>query len=196
MRRGRSLRFCPPNRKIAGRPSETETMGAAKSRSLRSWCKRQARARLVAVDEAGIGREAGKSRRARRARGERRETRAASPAKACPLSGSIARRSDSRVRSVTQPAAPQFVIATDMRKPPGVTMWRKGAAPRRRPRATAVARSSRAHHGRGEARAGQQVAPLLLEHGRTIASALAPRDDRHASCERSEAISAHARRGR
>jgi hypothetical protein len=28
---------------------------------------------------------------------------------------------------VIQPAAPQFVIATDMRNPPGVIMWRNGA---------------------------------------------------------------------
>jgi hypothetical protein len=28
---------------------------------------------------------------------------------------------------VTHPYGPQFVIATDMRKPPGVTMWRNGA---------------------------------------------------------------------
>jgi hypothetical protein len=36
--RGRSLRVLPPNRNTAGRPSDTETMGASSERSSRSWC--------------------------------------------------------------------------------------------------------------------------------------------------------------
>ncbi|CFN77815.1 Uncharacterised protein [Bordetella pertussis] len=38
MRAGRSSRRAPPNRNMAGRPSDTDTMGAPKSRSFLSWC--------------------------------------------------------------------------------------------------------------------------------------------------------------
>ena len=66
------LRFEPPNRKIAGRPSDTETIGAAKSCSSLSWCSDIRAPGCIAVDQAGIRREAVEARRrpppARRAR--------------------------------------------------------------------------------------------------------------------------------
>ena len=82
-RRGLSLRFKPPNRKIAGSPSDTETIGAAKSLLVPVLMQRHARARLIAVDQAGIRREAGKARLRRRLLRQARETTPASPATAC-----------------------------------------------------------------------------------------------------------------
>ena len=45
----------------------------------------------------------------------------------CPLKGSHRSYRYPR-RSLTQPKSPQLVMATDMRRPPGVTKWRNRAA--------------------------------------------------------------------
>src|SRR6202012_1195542 len=49
------------------------------------------------------------------------------PGQCCPVSGSILSQRYP-ARSVTQPYVAQFVSATDIRKPPGVIMCRKGAS--------------------------------------------------------------------
>ena len=58
-----SLRFRPPNRKIAGRPSDTETIGAPKSLLVLVLMQRHPRARFIAIDQAGIRRETRQSPR-------------------------------------------------------------------------------------------------------------------------------------
>ena len=70
-----------------------------------------------------------------------------------PVAGSRP-HSDSRCRSVTQPAAPQLVIATDIVKPPGVVMRRGGAA-------SCTARTAAAMAG-SHAKPGSSTAPSQM----------------------------------
>ena len=89
--------------------------------------QRQPRAGIVAIDQACIGLEVGKAGARRGRCWPAARMRVAWPATRCPTRDRP-RRSDSRSGSETQPSGPQLVIATDMRNPPGVSMWRNGAA--------------------------------------------------------------------
>ena len=108
--------------------------------------QRQARPGLVPVDDTRVGREAAEARARRRLGSEILEHvghgRPTTPGIRIMAVVAVA------VRSVTHPTAPQLVIATDIRWPPGVTMWRNGAISTTRRRAVT--------HGASKRRANSQ----------------------------------------
>ena len=126
MRRGRSLRLLPPNRKIAGNPRETETIGAVRSRSFSSRCSDSrvpGSYRLIRQASGSKSAESGSFRRSRGKLPKRSRHRGPEP---CRSSGRRA-RSDSLCDPLPSPRGRNWSFATDIRNPPGVTILRNGA---------------------------------------------------------------------
>ena len=174
-RSGRSLRFKPPNRNV-GRHAERHGHDRLREVALvLVLMQRQPRAGLVAVDEARVGREAREPARPRPLARERRACRRQRRPRRCRSRGR-ARRSDSRSRSTPSRSAPQFVIATDMRNPPGVSMWRNGAAAA----TAATARASSASRRSAKPRSSTAPGAKLVERRGRIARVVTRRSERGA----------------